>query len=48
MEVEALIEARQLARKAGDYAESDRIRQVLVNMGITLADGAHGTEWRKS
>jgi cysteinyl-tRNA synthetase len=46
--VEALIAARQEARRAKNYGEADRIRQQLTDMGITLADGVHGTEWRKS
>lgn len=48
VEVEALIEARQVARKTKNYSEADRIRQQLTNMGITLADGVHGTEWRRT
>ena len=46
--VEALIEQRQEARRSKDYAEADRIRQQLLDMGITLADGVHGTEWRRA
>jgi cysteinyl-tRNA synthetase len=46
--VEALIEARLAARQQKDYQAADVIRQQLADMGITLADGAHGTSWRKS
>jgi cysteinyl-tRNA synthetase len=46
--VDALVVARQEARKAKDYEEADRIRQQLSEMGITLADGVHGTEWRRT
>ena len=46
--VEVLIEARQKARSERNYQEADRIRQQLSDMGIALADGIHGTEWRKS
>ena len=46
--VEALIAARRAARQARDYQEADRIRQQLTLMGITLADGVHGTEWRRT
>jgi len=46
--VEALIAARGMARLNKDYAEADRIRQQLTLMGITLADGIHGTEWRRT
>lgn len=46
--VEALIAARRAARQSRDYQEADRIRQQLTLMGITLADGVHGTEWRRT
>lgn len=46
--VEALIAARRAARQSKDYQEADRIRQQLTLMGITLADGVHGTEWRRT
>lgn len=46
--VETLIEARREARSNRNYAEADRIRQQLLDMGITLADGVHGTEWRRT
>lgn len=47
-EIEALIEARLAARKAKDYAESDRIRDRLADSGVVLEDGSAGTTWRKA
>ena len=47
-EVEALIEARQEARKAKNFAEADRIRNELTEMGIILEDTAGGVRWRRS
>ena len=45
--VEAMIEARQAARKAKNFAEADRIRDELKAMGITLRDTPQGVKWSK-
>ena len=45
-QVEALIAARLAARAAKDWAESDRIRDQLTEMGIVLEDGKGATTWR--
>ncbi|HVV28539.1 MAG TPA: cysteine--tRNA ligase [Rhizomicrobium sp.] len=39
------IAARNAARKARNYAESDRIRDDLLAKGIVLKDGPEGTTW---
>jgi cysteinyl-tRNA synthetase len=43
--VEALIEARRAARGAKDWATSDRVRDELLAMGVTVKDGKDGTTW---
>src|SRR5579883_1158265 len=40
-----LIEARNDARKAKNFAESDRIRDELAKMGVVLKDTKDGTTW---
>ena len=45
--VEAMIRARQAARKAKNFAEADRIRDELKAMGITLMDTPQGVKWSK-
>ena len=42
-EVGSLIDARLAARKAKNWAESDRIRDELLAMGIVLKDNKDGT-----
>jgi cysteinyl-tRNA synthetase len=46
-EIDALIQARTNARKAKDFAESDRIRKHLSDNGITLEDFPQGTTWKR-
>jgi len=43
--VESLIAARTAARKDKNFAESDRIRDVLLAQSIALKDGPTGTTW---
>jgi cysteinyl-tRNA synthetase len=47
-EIDARIAARVAAKKAKNYAESDRIRDELKAAGIVLEDSAAGTTWRRA
>ena len=47
-DIEALIEERQAARKAKDFAKADEIRDKLAGMGITLLDTREGVKWKRS
>jgi cysteinyl-tRNA synthetase len=48
-EVEALLSSRRAARGAKNFAESDRIRNLLTAAGILLEDKPGGsTEWRRA
>ncbi len=46
-EIEALIQARQDAKKAKNFAEADRIRDELKAQGIELTDIPHGAKWKR-
>ncbi|OSI08570.1 cysteinyl-tRNA synthetase [Neisseria animaloris] len=46
-EIESLIEQRKQARTEKNWAESDRIRDLLNAENIILEDGAGGTTWRR-
>ncbi|MBE9054696.1 cysteine--tRNA ligase [Sphaerospermopsis sp. LEGE 08334] len=46
-EIEELIQNRQEARKAKNFAESDRIRDELKAQGIELIDSKEGTRWQR-
>jgi cysteinyl-tRNA synthetase len=47
-EVELLIRRRTEARARRDFAESDRIRDLLKGRGILLEDSKTGTLWKRS
>jgi len=44
-DIEALIEKRNAAREAKDWAEADKIREILSEQGIVLEDSQGKTTW---
>jgi cysteinyl-tRNA synthetase len=47
-EVDRMVAERNTARARRDFAESDRIRAELVDVGVELEDGPNGTIWRRA
>ena len=47
-EIEKLIEERQAARKARDFARADQIRDELLARGIILEDTREGVKWKRA
>ena len=45
-EILSLIDQRAAAKKAKDFAEADRIRQYLLDKGVTLIDSREGTTYQ--
>ncbi len=47
-EIAELLQQRTDARKAKNYAEGDRIRDLLKSQGVVLIDQPSGTKWHRS
>lgn len=47
-DIEALIEERQAARKAKNFARADEIRNELLEKGISLEDTREGVKWKRA
>lgn len=47
-DIEALIEERQAARKAKNFARADEIRDQLSSMGTILEDTREGVKWKRA
>ena len=46
--ISALLEARVEARAARDFAASDRLRDELAALGVTVEDTRDGQRWRRT
>jgi cysteinyl-tRNA synthetase len=44
-ELAGLLQERDVARKAKNWAESDRIRDLLAGSGVAINDGPDGQSW---
>ena len=47
-EIESLIQERQDARKAKNFARADEIRDLLAGKGIVLEDTREGVKWKRA
>ena len=47
-DIEILIEERQQARKARNFARADEIRGLLLEKGIVLEDTREGVKWKRA
>ncbi|MBK6509982.1 MAG: cysteine--tRNA ligase [Haliea sp.] len=45
--IEALIEERQAAKLARNYARADEVREELLAQGVVLEDSREGTRWKR-
>jgi cysteinyl-tRNA synthetase len=44
--VEQIVAERHEARMRKDWKQSDVLREQLIKLGVTVADGAQGSVWR--
>ncbi|HLY65940.1 MAG TPA: DALR domain-containing protein, partial [Chloroflexota bacterium] len=44
-DIQRLVDERMAARQGKDFAMADRIRQELIDLGITIEDRPQGTIW---
>jgi cysteinyl-tRNA synthetase len=45
--IDGLVAAREVARAKRDFAESDRIRDLLADEGVAIEDTPDGPRWRR-
>ncbi len=47
-QINALMEQRNAARAAKDFAEADHIRDQVTELGVVIEDGPNGPRWRRA
>ncbi|CAB4574365.1 unannotated protein [freshwater metagenome] len=45
LDAQKLLQEREVARKSGDFSQSDRLRNELEKLGIAVKDGKSGQSW---
>jgi cysteinyl-tRNA synthetase len=48
VQIQRLIDARAHAKANKDFAEADRVRKALGDLGVVLKDSAQGTQWERA
>jgi cysteinyl-tRNA synthetase len=48
VQVQQLVDARQAAKKAKNFAEADRLRNELLELGIAVEDTPQGPRWKRA
>jgi cysteinyl-tRNA synthetase len=43
--VQALVDVRSAARQSGDWEASDRMREILIEVGVEVRDSREGSTW---
>ena len=45
LDAQKLLQQRDLARKSGDFSQSDRLRNELEKLGVAVKDSKSGQSW---
>jgi cysteinyl-tRNA synthetase len=45
LDAQKLLQQREVARKSGDFSQSDRLRNELEKLGVAVKDSKSGQSW---
>ena len=45
LDAQKLLQQREVARKSGDFSQSDQLRNELEKLGVAVKDGKSGQSW---